>query len=293
MASNERRRRSRYACDLPQILLPRGATKSDLITAEKRFLDDILSCKGDWPTRPYATRAIHRLLDLQVGDEKTGTWSVVQDVMTAASECPSCHQPPKWGYYALKEEGDYEIKVCGVCLQNLVPPEKRKWIRGYWRAAGKPLHAIPFWRDLMIVTLIWLELHRDYENQPGTARELWLAARWFYRMYMRRGHLRQEYANSLYTIVNEGRWADVSREQSEIATLLKRPKWTIEQNYLSTVLSPRLFPYLTVKDKERVFRLFRQTGGDGQRLGEPRTSAYLAGAHARALKRKNWRRGDG
>lgn len=286
-------KRGRYACDLPPVVCPPGATNSRIIESEKRFLDDILSYKGDWPTRPTVKTVIHDLLDLQVGDEKTGKWKVVQDVMTIPPTCPSCHQPPKWGCYVLKEEGGYEIKVCGMCLRDLAPPDQKGLIRRYWTKAGRTLHAISDWRDLMVVTLIWLELHRDYENQPGTAREMWLAVRWFYRRYMRYGYLRDYHANVLYVIVTEGRWTDVSREQSEIDTFRQGPKWTPEQNYLSTLLSPELFPYLTVMDKDRVFQLFKGTGGDEERLGEPRTRTYLAGAHARALRRKNWRTGYG
>ena len=293
MALTERRRRGRYTYDLPPVILPPGATNSMVIESEKRFLSEILSYKGDWPTRPTAKKVIHDLLDLQVGGEKTGMWKVVQDVLTVPPTCPSCHQPPQWGFYTLKEDGGYEINVCGLCLRDLAPSGQKGLVRRYWAKAGRPLHAISNWRDLMVVTLLWMDLHRDYEDRPGTAREMWLAARWMYRRYMSYGYLRQHHANALYAIVTEARWADVNREQSEIDTFRQRPTWTPEQNHLSALLSPELFPHLTVSDKERTFRVFKRTGGDGERLGEPRTRTYLAGAHARALRRKNWRTGHG
>ena len=294
MGSTEQPHTGRHDYALPAVVFPPGMTKSMILEAEQQILKVIMDCKGYWPTRPSVRATVDKLMDLHVGDDKTGQWRVVQDVLSGPSVCPSCQKAPKFGFYVLEEVQDKtELRMCGDCLRLLMPKSDRGLVRRYWRKVGKPLRAVSDWWNLMVAALIWLELHNDYENRPGTAREMWLAARWLYRRYMRFGYLRDYHADALYAIITDGKRAGVNREQSEIDTFRQRPKWTPEQNHLSALLSPELFPHLTVSDKERTFRVFERTGGDGERLGEPRTRTYLAGAHARALRRKNWKTGHG
>jgi hypothetical protein len=261
-----------------------------IIDAEQQLLRDFMGSNGGWPTRPSARGSILDLEALCLFDGKGGRWRVIQDVLDEPPECPACHAPPHQGYYALKEDGGYEIRVCGSCLHDMANFSQQRLIRRYWRKVGQHLRAVSDWRDLMVAALVWLDLNRTYENTPGEAREQWVAVRRLYRRYIQFGFLGPDNANYLHSVVTGSLHAGATGDLQEIEAFRKKELYsTPEQRYLAMLLSPDCYRQLSSRGKRRVGIIWDSTKGDPSRMG-PRTRVALTRLYKQTIQR---RRGEG
>ncbi len=287
LASNERRQRSRYAYHLPPVVFPVTATKSMIVDAEQQLLRDIMDSKGSWPRRPSARESTESLESLRLFDEKGGQWKVVQDVLREPAECPRCLAPPQIGFFTLQGVSDGStIQACGSCVHGMAGPTEQRLIGRYWRKVGQHLRSVSDWMDLMVAALVWLELHRDYENTPGDPREQWVEVRRLYRRFLHFGFLGPENAETLHFIVTGFQHSSATGNLWEIEAYRKKQFFTTpEERYLFQLLSPDVYWHLSDKGKHQVNTIWDATKGETSRIG-PRTRVTITRLYRQAIDRK-------
>lgn len=278
------RQSDRYAFPLPTIELSPGSTNDMIPDARRRFVEEIAGYKGNWPPRPSARRALQQMEALRVGDRTQEEWRVVRDVLEVPAHCARCQGPPEMGFYTLEETHDKrQIGVCGGCLRVLAGPGNERVVVRYWKKVGQHLRNVSHWRDLMVSALLWLEIHRNYEEKPGVAREQWATVARLYSRYIRFGFLSPANAETLYLLVSERGHDAVIGDSRKLEEFLKTAAYsTREQRYLAELLSPKLYRHLSAKARQQVNRTWHATMGDHRRIG-PRRMITLTKLHQQVV----------